>query len=245
MRSFKAVYDTASREGGLRRQARQNGEQLTAELKKRVQEIDQAFLRAKDVPVAKFNRVRTRIQELQLHWDAIAQAAQEALAKHSLTPPTVDLSPATLERMELTTATADADLDRLATTGRRCTNKLRKVGKLPSSQVFRVALVGGRDGERLDHGGDGDRSIGPGPWLIAGIVGATLAVGLLLLSLLGIRPVDQTLCGRSVPQSPAAFAFGKARSGSGFPTSSHRERCRAQTACWQTRGAVRSGEAVA
>ncbi|MEO8268494.1 MAG: hypothetical protein ABI557_02165, partial [Aureliella sp.] len=76
MRSFKAVYDTVSREGVLRRQARQQAEQLTTELKKRVQGIDQSFLRAKDVPIAKLNRFRSKYQELHTQLEAIAHAAQ-------------------------------------------------------------------------------------------------------------------------------------------------------------------------
>ena len=100
MRSFKAVYDTASREGVLRRQARQQAEQLTAELKKRVHEIDQSFLRAEEVPIGKLNPFRSRDQDLFAQSEEIANAAQTSPDKNNLTPPDVDLSPAQSAKLD-------------------------------------------------------------------------------------------------------------------------------------------------
>lgn len=188
MRSFKAVYDTASRAGGLRRQARQQAEQLTAELKKRIHEIDQAFLRAKEVPIAKLKSCRVRNQELQVQWEATAQAAQEALAKHSLTPPEVDLSPATMAALETNPSTSEAALQALQSAlgeahiacGRLANYPLAKFFNSPLWWLYMVllsiAVVVGLGMSGL------------AAWLIAGVAGAATAVSLLFLSLLGIRP---------------------------------------------------------
>ena len=188
MRSFKAVYDTASREGVLRRQARQQAEQLTAELKKRVHEIDQSFLRAKDVPVAKLNRLRSRSQELHAQREGIGHAAQASLDRHSLTPPTVDLSQATMAAMETTPSSADEALQAMnnalseanTASGRLANYPLAKFFNSPlwwfcmASMSIALVLVVGKSGLA--------------PWLIAAVLGATMGVALLLLSMLGIRP---------------------------------------------------------
>ncbi|MEZ6153153.1 MAG: FtsK/SpoIIIE domain-containing protein [Pirellulaceae bacterium] len=188
MRSFKAVYDTASREGALRRQARQQAEQLTAELKKRIHEIDQSFLRAKEVPIGKLNRFRSRDQELFAQWEEIANAAQTSLDKNNLTPPEVDLSPATMMALETTPSSADAALEALqnalgearAASGRLANYPLARFFNSPLwwlcmalVSIALVVLIG---------------LAGWAPWLMAAVLGATMGVALLLLSMLGIRP---------------------------------------------------------
>ncbi len=188
MRSFKAVYDTASREGGMRRRARKEAEQLTAELKKRVQEIDQAFLRAKDVPVAKLNAFRSRNQELFAQGEGIAQAAQASLDKNSLTPPAVDLSPATMAALETAPSSGEEALEAMRNALSEANTASRRLANYPLAKFFNSPLwwlcVASISVTLLMVVG----LAGLAPWLIATVLGATMGVALLLLSMLGIRP---------------------------------------------------------
>ncbi len=188
MRSFKAVHDTAGREGLLRRQARQQVEQLNRELKHRAYEIEQAFLRAKDLPIAKLNSFKARQRELLEQLESIALATQTSLVKHSLTPPEVDLSPATLAALETIPATADAAqravehaLDEAHSASARLANY--PLAKFFNSPVWWLCTILASAAVALILG-----LTGLVVWLMAGMIGIVVAVLLLLLSLLGIRP---------------------------------------------------------
>lgn len=188
MRAFKAVYDTSSREGSLRRQVRQKAEQLNADLKRRAQEIEQAFLRAKDVPIAKLNRFRARNQELLEQLEQVALETQTSLVKHSLTPPEVDLSPATMAALEITPADSDAAQRAMEFAVGEARSASARLANYPLAKFFNspiwwlctilipatVTLIVGLTGLAV--------------WLMAGMIGVVVGVLLLLLSLLGIRP---------------------------------------------------------
>ena len=90
MRSFKAVHDTASRQGMARRAARKQAEQLTIDLRKRAGELEKAFLRAKDAPIARLNRFRTQAEELAQQLASIEQATETLLVQRSLSTPVVN-----------------------------------------------------------------------------------------------------------------------------------------------------------
>lgn len=93
LRSFKAVFDTATKEGQLRTEARKRIDQATVEVKKRIADIDARFMKAKDVPIKFLHEYRAANLNMIGELLEVEQAADAALAQHSLRAP-VDSGPA-------------------------------------------------------------------------------------------------------------------------------------------------------
>lgn len=82
--AYRAVVGTSEQEGKLRRRARQQIDLAAAEAKKRIEDIEKRFMRAKDVPIRKLNATRTRKQQTAHELHALEEAAQAALVHRSL-----------------------------------------------------------------------------------------------------------------------------------------------------------------
>ncbi len=89
LRSFKAVFETSTREGQLRADARKNCEQVNADAKKRMAEIEARFLRGKDVPIKRLHEFRTNNANFLNELQEVERAAENALAQQSLRAPEV------------------------------------------------------------------------------------------------------------------------------------------------------------
>ena len=83
MRSFKAVFETSAREGQLRQDTRKRSDQVNADAKKRTAEIEQRFLRAKDVPIRRLHEFRANNLNFMGELIPVERAADGAQAQHS------------------------------------------------------------------------------------------------------------------------------------------------------------------
>ncbi len=84
LRAFKAVFETADREGAARREAKKMIEFTTSEVKKRIADIEQRFLRAKDVPLKRLNNYRTAMATANEEIANIYATTDTALAQRGL-----------------------------------------------------------------------------------------------------------------------------------------------------------------
>ncbi len=93
LRSFKAVFETADREGDARREAKKMIEYTTVEAKKRIADIEKRFLRAKDVPIKRLNNFRAATTTAREEIASVEAATEAALAQRSLRIPNVEMAP--------------------------------------------------------------------------------------------------------------------------------------------------------
>jgi DNA segregation ATPase FtsK/SpoIIIE, S-DNA-T family len=89
--TFKAVFETSSREGQMRAEARKSCDLVTQEAKKRVAEIEARFLRAKDVPIRRLHEFRANNLNFMGELLDVESAADAALAQMSIAVPKVTL----------------------------------------------------------------------------------------------------------------------------------------------------------
>lgn len=100
MRSFSAVFATIESERRLKREAKALAEDVTAEAKKRVSDIEKRFLQAKDVPVKQLNAFRAQNSSLMEQLAGLESTADSALASRSLSVPKHDVEVLPVEGLE-------------------------------------------------------------------------------------------------------------------------------------------------
>lgn len=93
MRSFKAVFETADREGDARRDAKSMIEYTTAEAKKRIADIEKRFLRGKDIPIKRLNNFRAATLAAKQEIASVEATTNAALAQRSLRIPNAEIAP--------------------------------------------------------------------------------------------------------------------------------------------------------
>jgi hypothetical protein len=184
MRSYKAVYDTAHRQGLLRRDARKQVEELTAELKRRANDLEKAFLRAKDTPLARLNDLRQQTQTLADELTTLQHATATILIQRSLTPP--QASAVTIPHPPPQTAqAAQAEVRRLIDEARAVGERL---ANHPTAKFFESPAWWAVCALIFSVVTAGLGLSGAVNWLAATLAGAVVMVSVLLLSLIAIRP---------------------------------------------------------
>lgn len=205
MRSFKAVFDTADREGFLRREARKQVEQLNAELKKRGVEIEQRFLKAKDVPIKRLNSFRAQNRELLEQLNSVEVAAVAALAGRGLRSPNGEpnlpewkppANSATAER-ELASALANAQASCKRLTNHPVAKFFESAAWWAFCGILFVAIAA-----TLSVSG----ALMP---VVAVLVAAVSTGVVLLLSMLGIRPWLKKFAAAEFPVVQAHVLVGR------------------------------------
>ncbi len=205
LRSFKAVFETSAREGQLRSDARKHGEQIKVDAKKRIAEIEARFLRAKDVPIKRLHEFRANNLNFIGELLEVEQAAEAALAQHSLRAPT-DQPPALkfeeprnsddcLRMLRAAIADAKVHYDRL--TNHRLIRFFDSVWLwliVAGFFVFVTVALG---------------LSGLMPWLFAGMGGAVACVVLVIVGLLGIRPWIKSITAAEYPRVKQQVAHGR------------------------------------
>ncbi len=205
MRSFKAVHDTASRQGIMRRTARKNAEQLTSELKKRAADLEKAFLRAKDAPIKRLNRFRTELEGLSDQLRAIEQTTESLLVQRSVSLPVVEAdtlvytrpkhSEEALQALQLAIADSRTASDRLS--------------NHPTAKFFESPTWWAVCGLVFVLVATGLGLSGAVNWLVATLVGAVVMVSVLLLSLVGLRPWFKKLAAAEYPKYQRSVRIGR------------------------------------
>ncbi len=205
MRSFKAVFDTAQREGNLRRTARQNVEQLNVEIKKRAAEIEKTFLRAKDVPIKRLNDFRTEAKELESQIHAIEQAAEAALVQRSLRVP--EPNPHSPENLHAPDSNAaKQQLQAIIADARAACDRLTNhaMAKFFESAAWwaicAVLFVGIAAALGLS---------GATQWLVAALIAAGVTVLAIIITLVGIRPWLKRFASAEYPKVQRSVQLGR------------------------------------
>jgi hypothetical protein len=205
LRSFKAVFETSTREGQLRQDTRKRSDQVNVDAKKRISEIEQRFLRAKDVPIRRLHEYRANNLNFIGELIEVERAADAALAQHSLRVPSVqppDLhseQPQTADeclRM-LRAAIADAKVHYDRLTNHPLIRFFESIWLwLIAAGVFLAVTVGlGLSGVVV--------------WLFAVLGGAVATVAIVLISLLGIRPWLKRIAAAEYPRVKQQVAHGR------------------------------------
>lgn len=92
LRSFKAIFETADRESHARREAKETIERATTEAKKRIADVEQRFLRAKDVPLKHLADARARLNAWKEELRVLESETEVALATRSIRLGTANVS---------------------------------------------------------------------------------------------------------------------------------------------------------
>lgn len=195
MRAFKAVHDTASRQGNARRAARKQAEQLTADLRKHAGDLEKAFLRAKDAPIARLNRFRSQIDELAQQLTAVEQATESLLVQRSLSPPEVDTAAFVYEQPK----NSEVALQSLQTAVAAARTASDRLANHPTAKFFESPAWWGICGLLFVLVTLAVRLSGLSNWLVACLMGAVVMVAAFLLSLIGLRPWLRKLAAAEYP----------------------------------------------
>ena len=205
LRSFKAVFETSTREGQLRVDARKNSEQINADAKKRVGEIEARFLRAKDVPIRRLHEFRANSSNFIGELLEVERAADAALAQHSLRAPTIE--PSALEFDEpknsddclrmLRAAIADAKVHYDRLTNHPLIRFFESIWLwLLVAGLFVIVTVAiGLSGVLA--------------WLFAAMVGAGVTIVIAMIGLLGIRPWLKRIAAAEYPRVKQQVEHGR------------------------------------
>ncbi len=65
---FKAVDSVSAQEHRLRVDDRRQGDELTADAKNRIADVERRFMRSKDKTIAKLNKTKAQIEEWLAPW---------------------------------------------------------------------------------------------------------------------------------------------------------------------------------
>ncbi len=205
MRAFKAVFDTAGREGHLRKEARLRVEQLTADVKKRAAEIEQSFLRAKDVPIARLNAFRELARTANDELTFAEQQAEAALAKRSLAAPNVPVAELPVPSPSSSDAAMQAlneSLSQARSASQRIAN--HSLAKFFESQawwwicgLFFVLVLCGLSLSGMVE------------LIVAILVASVATVSMLLISLVAIRPWLKQFAMAEYPKLQAILKLGR------------------------------------
>ncbi len=206
LRSFKAVFETSAREGQLRQDARKRSDQVTADAKKRVWEIEQRFLRAKEVPIKRLHEFRANNQNFIGELIEVERAADAALAQHSLRAPNVQPPELVFEKPQtsdeclrmLRAAIADAKVHYDRLTNHPLIRFFESVWLWLIAVVFFCVVTAGLG------------LSGVVVWLFAALGGAVATVALMLVSLLGIRPWLKRIAAAEYPRVKQQVSHGRA-----------------------------------
>lgn len=205
MRSFKAVYDTASRQGSLRRDARKRAEQLTANLKQRAADLEKAFLRAKDAPIARLNKFREQNQVLAAQLDEIEQATETRLVQRSLNPAAGAQEGFTYAQPK----NAAQALQAFQAAINEARSASERLSNNPTARFFESPAWWSVCGLLFLLVTIGLGLSGVLQWLAATLVGAVVMVAALLLSLIAIRPWLKKLAEAEYPKFQNQARLGR------------------------------------
>lgn len=206
LRSFKAVFETSAREGQMRQDARKRSEQINIDAKKRISEIEQRFLRAKDVPIRRLHEYRANNLNFIGELVEVERAADAALAQHSLRAPAVQPPELHYEKPQnaddclrmLRAAIADAKVHYDRLTNHPLIRFFESIWLWLIAAGFFVAVTAGLG------------LSGIVVWLFAVLGGAVATVALMLISLLGIRPWLKRIAAAEYPRVKQQVAHGRA-----------------------------------
>ena len=190
LRSFKAVFETSAREGQLRQDTRKRSDQVTIDAKKRISEIEQRFLRAKDVPIRRLHEFRANNLNFIGELIEVERAADAALAQHSLRAPSVQPPELNYEKPQ----TADDCLRMLRAAIADAKVHYDRLDQSSVDPFLRINLVMVNRCAFFVTVTVGLGLSGVVVWLFAALGGAVATVALMLISLLGIRPMAKTHC---------------------------------------------------
>ena len=96
--TYKAIFDTAEKEGKRRIAAKAMVGETQAEAKKRVADIERRFLQAKDVPLNRLKNFRAANKQMLDKLLGVEQAAANSLAQRSVGVPKVTIEPQTIDQ---------------------------------------------------------------------------------------------------------------------------------------------------
>ncbi len=205
LRSFKAVFETSAREGQLRQDTRKRSDEVNIDAKKRTAEIEQRFLRAKDVPIRRLHEYRANLLNFMGELIEVERAADTALAQHSLRAPSVEPPALHYEQPQnaddclrmLRAAIADAKVHYDRLTNHPLIRFFESIWLWLIAAGFFVAVTVALGLSGLVV------------WLFAALGGAVATVALMLISLLGIRPWLKRIAAAEYPRVKQQVAHGR------------------------------------
>lgn len=206
LRSFKAVFETSTREGQLRQDTRKRSDQINIDAKKRISEIEQRFLRAKDVPIRRLHEFRANNLNFIGELIEVERAADAALAQHSLRAPNVQPSALHYEQPQ----TADESLRMLRAAIADAKVHYDRLVNHPLIRFFESIWLWLIAAGFFLTVTAGLGLSGVVVWLYAVLGGAVATVALILISLLGIRPWLKRIASAEYPRVKQQVAHGRA-----------------------------------
>ena len=203
-RAFQAVAGVANEEKQLRGGAKRQAEELTAEAKRRIADIEKRFLRSKDKTVARLGKLKEQIERLAGELAIVEQELASFLAQRSLRP---DVT--TPEPLTTTPETAATAIDACWQEIGRSRELLQwlsnnRVSRTVESVWFWLlaGVIGAITTAALG-------SLGVVSWLIAIVIGVTVAVGIGIAALIAVHPWLRRIVKAEYPQIQAALTRGQ------------------------------------
>ncbi|MCC6511695.1 MAG: hypothetical protein IT423_21525 [Pirellulaceae bacterium] len=206
-RAYKAVHGVAAEENRLRTEARRQGDELTAEAKKRIADVERRFMRSKDKTIAKLNKAKEQIEQIAGALAVVQQEAATLLAQRSMTL-NVDTASRTFSDAAPVTSVDAID---------RCKQKIQTARQvlhwMAHNQISRSIesiwfwLVCGVCGAAI-AGIIG--ATGLGPWLIAIVVGFITSIVMGLVAIVAVHPWIRRLIRAELPKLEGALSEGHA-----------------------------------
>ncbi|MEZ6136368.1 MAG: FtsK/SpoIIIE domain-containing protein [Pirellulaceae bacterium] len=205
MRSFKAVFETADREGQLRRAAKSAVDAATAEAKKRIADIEQRFLRSKDVPIKQLNAYRASNSQLLDELNHVEAEGEAALAQRSLRAPKVDTPELELPAVRTAAAAQQALKSAIGQAREHC----HRLANHPVAKFFESVWWWLICGVVFCSVTAGLTLAGILPLLGAVLAAVACLVVLVITSLIGIRPWLKRAAAAEYPKLRSHIGLGR------------------------------------
>lgn len=201
-RAFHAVTSTSSEERQVRADAKRQGDEATAEAKRRVADIEKRFLRSKDKTVAKLTKLKRRIERLAGELGIVEHETVTLLAQRGINPE--PFSTSLPENLPASSLAAMAACQEQIALSRQLLQKLGENRLSRSIESVRFWLVCAAIGAVVAAALGG---LGVLPWLIAALAGVIVAVFLGLAALVAVHPWIRRMVKAEYPQLHAALTL--------------------------------------
>lgn len=203
--AFEAAQAATTQEAALRALAKRQSDEFTAEVKKRIADIEKRFMISKDKAARKLGQLREQIERLAGELGLVEHEAATFLAQRGVSPP----SPAhvQLDRPPATTAEAIVLCGQRIRHSRELLHHMmhhRILRSIESAWFWLLCLVVGGLIAAIIGG------LGLTSWVLAAVVGIILAVVLGIAGLVAVHPWARRMVKAEYPQLAATLAEGRA-----------------------------------
>jgi DNA segregation ATPase FtsK/SpoIIIE, S-DNA-T family len=195
LRAFKAVFETVDRENHARRETKEMIEHATNEAKKRIADVEQRFLRAKDAPLKQLAATRSKLADASEGLRLIESEVSTMLASRSL-----QIDPETMQQIPFQTPeSSHAALTEIYAALEQARVHARRMDEQPLARFFESVWWWGTCG--LTFVAVSTLVILPGIaqplWGVVAGLGATISV--YLIALVGVHPWLKRAMAAEVP----------------------------------------------